>query len=126
MDSAHFGEGYELVEKNTFLTVEKVTSRRRCSSCPSTSRPGPVCNIIVRNIPCRYDRRRILIFILRHGVVFAAVNLPMDRKSGNNKGYFFLEVPDEFLGTVWALGNLSLSPHSKKLTSVAFSDGGNS
>jgi len=82
----------ELEVENTFVTLKKPAARRR-SSCPPRIRTP--CTVMLRHLPNRAKQQRIDDHVQALGFTEYKLHLPIDARTGVNKGYCFVRFYDE-------------------------------
>jgi hypothetical protein len=78
--------------ENTFVSLP-APARKRTESCPP--RIHTPATVMLRNIPNRTKEPRIEEHLRSLGFGECGMHLPMDNRTGVNKGYAFIRLPDE-------------------------------
>jgi hypothetical protein len=114
----------EMPVKNTFISLPVEVpegSRRRNESCPPRIRTP--CTVMLRHIPNRAKLPRIEEHLHALGFHGCGVHLPLDARTGVNKGYAFVRLDGEemaaaFCAAVFQTRLPGASSSSKRLMAV--------
>lgn len=108
----------QLKVENTFVTVKSPSARRR-SSCPPRIRTP--CTVMLRHLPNRAKQARIEDHVHSLGFKEYTLHLPIDARTGVNKGYCFIRFFDEETAAEFCR-----SVHETQLPAAAGSSSGSS
>lgn len=117
----------DFVVKNSFITLDEPRATKRERSCPPAllqeRETGPTTMVMLRHLPNRATAAKVRAHLTGLGVSEAvSMQLPVDKKTGANRGYVFLSFTSEadarrFLADVEGT-QLEGSKSAKRLTAV--------